>query len=122
MRAWTSPRRTSKAASRSAGTPLKALLIPVIDNRTSSPAIAPLPVRLLLPSRRCRGRRETPAAAPSRSEGGVDELGRVLRVEETVGVDQRHRRGLAARVLLHGVEGLRAEVRGALHDRVDLAL
>src|SRR3954451_12757708 len=122
MRAWTSPRRTSNVASRSAGTPLKALLISVIDNRTSSPAIAPPFPSVPLPSGRCRGRREAPAAAKSWSEGGADQLGGVLGVEETVGVDQCHGRRLAAGVLLHRVEGLRPEARRALDDRVELAL
>src|SRR3954447_5924603 len=40
--ACTSPRRTSNEASRRAGTPLNALLMPLIARRTSSPAMAPL--------------------------------------------------------------------------------
>src|SRR3954453_8777314 len=123
MRACTSPRRTSKLAFRRAGTPLKALSTPVMDSRTSSPAIAP-PSRLSLAdgTTGCRGRRGGPAAASERSEGGVEQLGRVLGVEEAVGVDQCHRRRLAARVLLHGVEGLRPEARRALHDPLQPAL
>src|SRR3954463_10382493 len=126
MRACTSPRRTSKAASRRAGTPLKALLIRVIDNRTSSPAIAP-PSRRSLGAcpwlnGRCRGRRWWRRPRRIRSEGGAVQLRRVLRVEDAVGGDERHGRALAARVLRHGVEGLRAEARRALHGRVQLAL
>src|SRR3954452_13767479 len=130
MSACTSPRRTSKAASRRAGTPLKALLIRVIDSKTSSPAIAPPSRRSLggcsVAARwrhgRCRGRRWSRRPRQVRSEGGVEQLGRVLGVEDAVGVDEGDGRGLAARVLLHRVEGLRAEARRALHGRVQLTL
>src|SRR4051812_4884539 len=123
MSACTSPRRTSKPASRRAGTPLKALLIRVIDSKTSSPAIAP-------PSRRSprwlrgrrRGRRWSRRPRRIGSEGGVVQLRRVLGVEDAVGVDERHGRALAAGVLRHRVEGLRTEARRALHRGVQLTL
>src|SRR3954464_9370465 len=87
--ACTSPRATSKCASRSAATPTNALLIPRMDSRGVEPSANEEP-----PSRSMGRRGPRPPSDPGGVVGGgsvrlVDVLGRVVLGEQLVGVDDQ---------------------------------
>src|SRR4051794_36486764 len=124
IRACTSPRATSKRASRSAGTPRNCLLMPCIESRGAgrSATVA------FFPEDGAPNRARAGSTGPNRGSGAAgrssvglaDVVGRVVLGEQLVGVDDQRRNRLAARVVLHRLEGERPEAGAALHRRVEV--